>query len=162
ILSGVVSGGLGSLAGAGATALGWGDKAIKVTKVATELGSFVPTDRVLSDVINGKKADWSPGAMARDHPPAARGHGRLQAAGQAWQYFRGETPELAGAVADGVGGRASTTGRSAGNPEFTVEGPAGQQTIRPTTPEAPTTTGRPTTTETPTTTGRPTTTEAPT
>ncbi len=94
VLSGVVSGGVGWAARAGAVALNYGPKAVKGAQVGAEILSFVPTERILSDAINDKRADWSPGAMARDTALAAGGYGLLAGIGKGWQKFRARNPGL--------------------------------------------------------------------
>jgi hypothetical protein len=90
VLSGVVSGGAGWAARAGGAALGWGVRASRAVGVATELGAFVPTQRVLGELLQGRRADWSPGALARDYALTLGGYGLFRGMGSAWRYFRGD------------------------------------------------------------------------
>ena len=92
MLSGVLSGGLGTLARGGAMAVGWGTRAARASQVAAELGAFVPTERVLRDVVGGQRADWSPGALGRDYALTLGGYGLFRALGRGWEYFRAGGP----------------------------------------------------------------------
>jgi hypothetical protein len=88
LLSGAVSGGLGTGAKLLATAAGWSTRAIRATQVAVELGTFVPTERVLNEAINGRRADWSASALARDYAFTLGGYGIFKAAGRGWKALR--------------------------------------------------------------------------
>lgn len=88
LLTGVVSGGAGLGARALAGAAGWGTRAARATQIATEIGTFVPTERVLSDAINGRRADWSAEGMARDYALTAGGYGLFRALGAGWKALR--------------------------------------------------------------------------
>ena len=88
LLTGVVTGGAGLGVRALGAAAGWGARAQKAAMVATELGAFVPTERVLSDAINGKRADWSASGMARDYALTVGGYGAFRALGAGWRAIR--------------------------------------------------------------------------
>ncbi|HKE57576.1 MAG TPA: hypothetical protein VKB46_12760, partial [Pyrinomonadaceae bacterium] len=88
LLSGAVSGGLGTGARLLTTAAGWSTRAIRATQVAVELGTFVPSERILNEAINGRRADWSAGALARDYAFTLGGYGIFRAAGRGWQALR--------------------------------------------------------------------------
>jgi hypothetical protein len=88
LLSGVVSGGAGAGARILATTAGWSARAIRGAQVAVELGTFVPTERILNEAINGQRADWSAGALARDYAFTLGGYGLFRAAGRGWQALR--------------------------------------------------------------------------
>jgi hypothetical protein len=88
VLSGLVSGGAGWGAGALAKAAQWGPRAIKAVTIGTELGTFVPAERILNDAINGKAPDWSAGGLARDYALTLGGYGLFKGMGKAWSYFR--------------------------------------------------------------------------
>lgn len=90
LLSGVLSGGVGLGARALASTAGWSARAARVAQISTEIATFVPTERVLSDVINGRRADWSPGAMARDYALTLGGYGLAKALGAGWRALRGQ------------------------------------------------------------------------
>ena len=94
VLSGVVSGGAGTLARAGAVAWNVGSKGRTAMVVGAELGTFVVSERVLNDALNGKRADWSGGAIGRDLAFGAAGYGVFKAAGAGWRAFRAKAPEL--------------------------------------------------------------------
>lgn len=108
LLTGVLSGGVGLGARALATTAGWGTRAVRAAQVTAELGSFVPTERVLNDVINGRRADWSGGAMARDYALTIGGYGLFKALGAGWRALRAPTPVTPTLAADATrvaGGR---------------------------------------------------------
>jgi hypothetical protein len=88
LLSGAVSGGAGTGARLLATAAGWSTRAIRATQVAVELGTFVPTERVLNEAINGRRADWSASSLARDYAFTLGGYGIFKAAGRGWRALR--------------------------------------------------------------------------
>ncbi len=88
LLSTAVSGGAGLGARALAGAAGWGSRAIKGAQIAAEIGTFVPTQRVLDDVINGRKADWSAQGLARDYAITAGGYGLFHALGAGYRALR--------------------------------------------------------------------------
>ncbi len=94
LLTGVLSGGAGTLARAGAVGLNLGSKARTAAVVGTELSTFVVGERILNDAINGKKADWSSGAIGRDLAFGAAGYGILKGAGMGWRALRDKAPEL--------------------------------------------------------------------
>ena len=115
VLSGVVSGGAGSLARAGAVALNVGSKARTAAVVGTELSTFVVTERVLNDALNGKRADWSAGAIGRDLAFGAAGYGILKGVGAGWRALRTNAPNLGrfGEVFRGKAGAARATADAA-------------------------------------------------
>jgi MafB19-like deaminase len=88
VLSGLVSGGVGTGARLLATAAGWSTRAVRATQVAVELGTFVPTERILNEAINGQRADWSASALARDYAFTLGGYGLFRAAGRGWTALR--------------------------------------------------------------------------
>jgi len=88
LLSTAISGGLGAGARGLAMAATWGARAARGVQVAVELGTFVPTERILNEAINNKKADWSAGALARDYAFTIGGYALLRAAGAGWQALR--------------------------------------------------------------------------
>lgn len=88
LLTGVVSGGVGAGARLAAGAAGWGARASRLAQVSAELGSFVPTERLLNDAINGRRADWSGGALARDYALTVGSYGLFRALGAGWQALR--------------------------------------------------------------------------
>ena len=94
VLSTAISGGAGAGVKALATAAKWGPRAVRAAQAGAELATFIPTDRLLNDAVNGKRADWSAGALARD---AALGGalmlgGSLLAKGvsKGWQLIRAQ------------------------------------------------------------------------
>lgn len=89
VLSGVASGGVGVGVKGATTALKWGPRAVRAAQVASEIGVAVPLDKMLSSAVNGKKADWSPGGMARDYALAIGGYGLFHALGKGWRAMRG-------------------------------------------------------------------------
>src|SRR5215831_5874095 len=88
LLSTAISGGLGTGARGLVMAASWGARAARGVQVAVEIGTFVPTERILNDAINNKKADWSAGALARDYAFTIGGYALLRAAGAGWQALR--------------------------------------------------------------------------
>src|SRR5262249_8704133 len=52
VLSAAISGGLGTGARGLAMAASWGARAARGVQVAVEIGSFVPTERILNEAIN--------------------------------------------------------------------------------------------------------------
>jgi hypothetical protein len=88
VLSGVVSGGLGTGARALALAASWGTRASRGVQLAVELGTFVPTERILNEAINGRRADWSAGALARDYAFTIGGLALFKGLGKGWQLIR--------------------------------------------------------------------------
>jgi len=92
LLTGVVSGGAGLGVRALAGAAGWGTRAARVAQVTTELGTFVPTERLLNDAINGRRADWSGGSLARDYALTVGSYGLFRALGAGWRALRSPTP----------------------------------------------------------------------
>jgi len=88
ILSGLVSGGLGTGARALALTATWGVRAARGVQVAVEIASFVPTQRILNEAINGQKSDWSAGALARDYAFTIGGYALFRALGIGWQALR--------------------------------------------------------------------------
>lgn len=106
LLSTAVSGGAGLGARALAGAAGWGSRAMRGAQIATEIGAFVPTERVLNDVINGRRADWSAGGLARDYAIAAGGYGLFSALGSGYRALRAPRAVAAeGGEALALGGR---------------------------------------------------------
>ena len=116
VLSGLVSGGAGTGARLLGTAAGWSTRAIRAAQVAVEIGTFVPTERILNEAINGRRADWSAGSLGRDYALALGGYGLLKAAGSGWRALR------ARGFGDSVIGRLRGTGETF---EFTT--PRGSQ-----------------------------------
>lgn len=115
LLSGVVSGGAGLGARALAGAAGWGSRAARAAQVTTELATFVPVERVLNDVINGRRADWSGGAMARDFALTAGSYGLFRALGAGWRALRSPKtvqPSQAANAANRPSGNATPVPRS--------------------------------------------------
>jgi len=96
VLSGVLSGGAGWGVKAATTAMKWGPRAVKAATVAGEIGSFVTTERLLNDAINGKRADWSPGALAKDAAIVGTGMAVFKGIGAGWRRFRAKNPKLGG------------------------------------------------------------------
>ncbi|MCA9553537.1 MAG: hypothetical protein KC933_26095 [Myxococcales bacterium] len=110
LLTGVVTGGAGLGARALATTAGWGVRAARTAQVATELATFVPTERVLSDAINGKRADWSASGLARDYALTIGGYGLFRALGAGWKAIRSPSqikPNLGADAARVAEGRAT-------------------------------------------------------
>ncbi len=95
LLSTAVSGGAGLGARALAGAAGWGSRAVRGAQIAAEIGTFVPAERVLNDVINGRRADWSAGGLARDYAITAGGYGLFSALGAGYRAIR--APKAVGA-----------------------------------------------------------------
>ena len=88
VLSGLVSGGLGTGARALALAATWGTRAARGVQLAVEIGSFVPTERILNEAINGRRADWSAGSLARDYAFTIGGMALFKGLGKGWQAIR--------------------------------------------------------------------------
>ena len=88
ILSGLISGGLGTGARALALSASWSIRAARGVQLAVEIGTFVPTERILNEAINGKRADWSAGALARDYAFTIGGVALFKALGKGWQLIR--------------------------------------------------------------------------
>ena len=88
LLTTAVSGGLGTGARTLATAVGWSARIARGAQIAVEIGSFVPTERILNEAITGRKADWSSGALARDYAFTIGGFALFKALGKGWQALR--------------------------------------------------------------------------
>jgi hypothetical protein len=108
LLSCLVSGGIGAGARALAALAGWGTRVVRGAQVAAEILSFVPTERVLNDVINNRRADWSAGGLARDYALAAASYGLFYTLGVCWRAWR--------APADVTADAAKTAATPPGNP----------------------------------------------
>ena len=106
LLSTAISGGLGTGARGLVMAASWGARAARGVQIAVEIGTFVPTERILNDAINNKKADWSAGALARDYAFTIGGYALLRAAGAGWQAFR------QGGFAKSIIGQAKSVGET--------------------------------------------------
>ena len=92
VLAGVISGGAGWGVKALTTAAKWGPRAIGAATAVTEFGTFLGSQRLLDDAINGKKADWSAQALARDAALQATfmlgGKALGKAVGKGWEALR--------------------------------------------------------------------------
>lgn len=88
LLSGAISGGAGYGARALATTAGWGARAAKGAQIAVEIGTMVPTERILNDTINDERADWSAGALARDYALTAGSFALFRVMGAGWRALR--------------------------------------------------------------------------
>lgn len=109
VLSGLVSGGAGWGARAIGLAAGWGTRAVRTAQVVTELAAFVPTERILSDAIAGRRADWSAGGLARDYALTIGGYGLFRALGRGWQALRARGRAPIGAFEPPGAGRTGVT-----------------------------------------------------
>ncbi|HZH79181.1 MAG TPA: hypothetical protein VEY88_24350 [Archangium sp.] len=88
VLSTLISGGIGIGARTLALTAKWGPKAARGVQLTAELLSFVPTERVLNDVINNRRADWSAYGMARDYLMTAASFGLFYTLGVCWRAWR--------------------------------------------------------------------------
>lgn len=91
VLSALFSGGVGAGVKGLTTAAQWGPRAVKGTRAAAEIGSLVPTEKLLNGAINGKAMNWSPGTLATDYAFAIGGYGLFHTFGKGWQYVRGRS-----------------------------------------------------------------------
>lgn len=108
LLTGAVTGGVGAGARTLAGLAGWGARAARTAQVASELVTFVPTERLLNEAINGRGADWSAKGLARDYALTVASFGMFRALGAAWTAMRGSNligPTLAEDASRLAGGR---------------------------------------------------------
>jgi hypothetical protein len=88
VLSTLISGGIGIGARTLALTAKWSPKVARGVQITAELLSFVPTERVLNDVINNRRADWSAYGMARDYLMTAASFGLFYTLGVCWRAWR--------------------------------------------------------------------------